>query len=139
MEGRRFMHDVHPALRPLGAEYFRDPHEIHARLREELPAVPVAMPGGYRCWLVTRYDDVRAALADPRLFKDYRKAPGGGSGPLGANMINTDPPDHERLRRLVASAFTMRRVERLRPRIEEITRELLDAMAGSEQDEVDLV
>ncbi len=131
------MHYVHPALRPLGAEYFQDPYEVHARLRAELPAVPVAMPGGNRVWLVTRYDDVRAALADPRLFKDHRKRPGGGSGPLGANMINTDPPDHERLRRLVASAFTMRRVEQMRPRIEKITAALLDEMAGN--DEVDLV
>jgi cytochrome P450 len=131
------MHDVHPELRSIGKEYFRDPHEVHARLREELPAVPVEMPGGDRVWLVTRYDDVRTALTDPRLFKDFRKMPGGGSGPLGANVLNTDPPDHERLRRLVASAFTMRRVERLRPRIEEITRELLDAMAGL--DEVDFV
>jgi cytochrome P450 len=131
------MHYVHPALRPLGADYFQDPYEAHARLRAELPAVPVAMPGGNRVWLVTRYDEVRAALADARLFKDHRKTPGGGSGPLGANMINTDPPDHERLRRLVASAFTMRRVEQMRPRIQKITAALLDEMAGC--DEVDLV
>jgi cytochrome P450 len=131
------MHEVHPALWPLGADYFQDPYRVHARLRAELPAVPVTMPGGDDVWLVTRYDDVRAALADPRLFKDHRKRPGGGSGPLGANMINTDPPDHERLRRLVASAFTMRRVEQMRPRILKITTSLLDEMAGS--DEVDLV
>jgi cytochrome P450 len=131
------MRDVHPALQPLGKEYYRDPHKVQARLREELPAAPVVLPSGDHAWLITRYDDVRTALADPQLFKDYRKKPGGGSGPLGANMLNTDPPDHERLRRLVASAFTMRRVERLRPRIEEITKELLDAMDGF--DEVDLV
>jgi cytochrome P450 len=131
------MHYVHPAARPLGAEYFEDPHEVHARLRAELPAVPVTIQGGNPVWLITRYDDVREALADPRLFKDFRKQPGGGSGPVGANMINTDPPDHERLRRLVASAFTMRRVERLRPRIQQIATALLDEMAGS--DEVDLL
>ena len=131
------MCDIHPALRPIGKEYYRDPHEVHARLREELRAAPVTLPSGDDAWLITRYDDVRAALADQRLFKDYRKKPDGGSGPLGPNMLNTDPPDHERLRRLVASAFTMHQVERLRPRIVEITRELLDAMAGL--DEVDLV
>jgi cytochrome P450 len=52
-------------------------------------------------------------------------------------MLNSDPPDHTRLRRLVGKAFTTRRIEELRPRIEQITEELLDAMAG--KDEVDLL
>jgi cytochrome P450 len=52
-------------------------------------------------------------------------------------MLNSDPPDHTRLRRLVATAFTMRRVELMRPRIVEITDELLAGLAGREQ--VDLV
>jgi cytochrome P450 len=52
-------------------------------------------------------------------------------------MLNSDPPDHTRLRRLVATAFTMRRVELLRPRVAEITEDLLAGLAG--QDEVDLV
>jgi cytochrome P450 len=52
-------------------------------------------------------------------------------------MLSADPPDHTRLRRLVAGAFTMRRIEALRPRIEEITDELLAAMTG--RDRVDLI
>jgi cytochrome P450 len=129
------MHYFHPALRPLGNEYLQDPHAAHEQLRREVPAAPVSIPGWSRAWLITRYDDVRTALADPRLFKDFRVF--GGGGLFTANMLNTDPPDHERLRRLVSSAFTMRRVERLRPRIEDITADLLDAMAS--HDEVDLI
>jgi cytochrome P450 len=129
------MHYVHPARRPLGSDYLQNPHDVHTRLRESLAAAPVALPSGNKGWMVTRYDDVRAALADPRLPKDPSRV--GGGHLFSSNMLNTDPPDHQRLRRLVAAAFTMRRVERLRPRIEEITTELLDAMAG--HDEVDLL
>jgi cytochrome P450 len=56
---------------------------------------------------------------------------------MGQHMLNVDPPDHTRLRRLVSAAFTVRRIEALRPRIEQITDELLDAMA--EQDVLDLI
>jgi len=48
----------------LGASYFQNPHSLHARLREEGPVVRVEMPEGFTAWLVTRYADVRAALAD---------------------------------------------------------------------------
>src|SRR6185437_11703496 len=53
------------------------------------------------------------------------------------HMLTADPPEHARLRRLVAAAFTMRRVETLRPRVQQITNELLDAMAG--RDRIDLI
>jgi cytochrome P450 len=56
---------------------------------------------------------------------------------LISHMLNSDPPDHTRLRRLVATAFTMRRVELMRPRIEEITEDLLADLAG--KDELDLI
>ncbi|HUN32710.1 MAG TPA: cytochrome P450 [Trebonia sp.] len=113
-------------------EYFQDPQRYFARLREKRPVAPVNLPGGRRAWLVTRYEDVRAALADPRLAKDPRKLyPDWESGPVQAmfelHMLNLDPPDHTRLRRLVQKAFTPGRVSALRPRIEEITTALLDA------------
>jgi cytochrome P450 len=118
----------------LGPEYFQDPHAVHRRLREQGPVVPVVLPDGLRAWLVTGYDEVRAALADPRLYKDRRrKGWEEDSAPervLFRHMLNSDPPDHERLRRLVSKAFTARRVERLRPRIAEITESLLSALAG---------
>jgi cytochrome P450 len=96
----------------------------------------VITPEGQRAWLITRYEDVRRALADPRLSKDWRKlrspgfVPDPSVGFLMAHMLNADPPDHTRLRRLVQKAFTPGRVAGLRPRIEAITASLLDAMPG---------
>ena len=138
----------------LGASYFQNPHSLHAQLREEGPVVRVEMPEGFTAWLVTRYADVRAALADQRLCKDWRKlathyaasAAGDPAGEpaeaspenmLSVHMLNMDPPDHERLRRLVTKAFTARRVEGLRPRVAEIAGSLLDDLAAHDGDTVD--
>jgi cytochrome P450 len=124
----------------LGAEYFSDPYSVHARLRAEHPVAQVIMPGGTPAWLITGYAQARAALTDPRLLKmprDWRPDPDSEFGALDMHMLNSDPPDHERLRKLVNKAFTARRVEQLRPRITAITEELLDDM--STQQEVDLL
>jgi len=124
----------------LGAEYFRDPYAVHARLRAQGPVSAVIMPGGHPAWLVTGYAEARAALADPRLLKSmpgWQPDPDSIYGALDGHMLNRDPPDHERLRRLVNKAFTARHVERLRPRITAITAGLLDDM--STQGEVDLL
>jgi cytochrome P450 len=111
----------------------RDPHPVYARLREQGPVhrVRFAMPGGvWETWLVVGYEEARAALADHRLAKDSAKI---GAVPLDEQLIGkyllvADQPQHTRLRSLVARAFTMRRVEQLRPRIQRITDELLDEM-----------
>ncbi len=124
--------------RPLGDRYFQDPLSIFARMREESPVTSVITPEGQRAWLITRYEDVRSALADPRLAKDWRKLRGPGYVPdptvgfLMAHMLNADPPDHTRLRRLVQKAFTPGRVAGLRPRIAAITASLLDAMEAAD-------
>jgi cytochrome P450 len=87
---------------------------------------------------VTRYDDVRQALADPRLSLDkHNAAPGGYRGmalppALDANLLNMDPPDHTRIRRLVSRAFTPRQIEQLREPIQRTADELLDALAATE-------
>ncbi|MGW2637073.1 cytochrome P450 family protein [Streptomyces sp. NPDC001348] len=114
-------------------EFRRDPHAVYARLREAAPVCPMRPPHGNETYLITRYEDARAALSDPRLSKDmygamdaYRKIFGDSSVALDDNMLNSDPPKHTRLRRLVNSAFTPRRVQALRPRIEEIVGSLLD-------------
>jgi cytochrome P450 len=123
--------------KPLGDRYFQDPLSVFARMREESPVTSVITPEGQRAWLITRYEDVRRALADPRLSKDWRKlrspgfVPDPSVGFLMAHMLNADPPDHTRLRRLVQKAFTPGRVAGLRPRIEAITASLLDAMAAA--------
>jgi cytochrome P450 len=132
-----------------GPDYFQDPLGYFARVREQGPVVPVQLPDGGQYWLITRYADVRAALADPRLHKDYvRKLAGPDWQPdpmtlfLNVHMLAADPPDHTRLRKLVTRAFTARRIAGLRPRIEAITTSLLDAMAARVQagaGEVDLI
>jgi cytochrome P450 len=124
--------------------YYQDPLEFFAQLRESRPVAPVTMPGYGRAWIVTRYADVRAALADPRLARDVRRWPGGArSRPseatgVCAHMLHADPPDHTRLRRLVQKAFTPRQAA-LRPWAEEIAAGLLDAMAAAPGDVTDLL
>ncbi|UNO43135.1 cytochrome P450 [Streptomyces sp. MST-110588] len=111
-----------------------DPYAAYAALREAGPVHRITGPDGHPAWLVTRYDDVRRALADPRLSLDKRNAlPGGYRGfslppALDANLLNMDPPDHTRIRRLVAKAFTPRRVEALREPVRRLAEELLDAI-----------
>jgi cytochrome P450 len=127
----------------LDLEFFQDPHAIYALLREEGPARQVVMPNGVPGWLVTSYDDARSLLGDPRISKDNSRAAGlfppGLAGPhalpLSASMLNSDPPDHTRLRKLVTRAFTSQTIAGLRPRIEQVAGELLDAMpAGATVD-----
>jgi cytochrome P450 len=117
----------------LGWDFIADPYSAYARLRSDQPVTRVTMPGGELIWLVTRYADVRAALTDPRLCKDPRRVAGNGPiqlAPLDLHLLNVDPPEHDRLRRLIAREFTPSRIERLRPRVMELTSSLLDGMDG---------
>jgi cytochrome P450 len=114
-----------------------DPHPMYARWRQQAPVTRVLLPSGLTAWLVTRYDDARQALSDPRLSKATRPSTNPVLAAMSQHMLSADPPDHTRLRRLVSGAFTARRIEALRPRIEEITDDLLAAMTG--RDRVDLI
>ncbi|MFF7728914.1 cytochrome P450 [Streptomyces sp. NPDC008001] len=111
-----------------------DPYGTYARLREAGPVHRFTGPDGRPAWLVTRYEDVRRALADPRLSLDKRNAaPGNYAGfslppALDKNLLNMDPPDHTRIRRLVVKAFTPGRVDKLRAPVRRIAGELLDAV-----------
>ena len=112
-----------------------------AELREQRPVAPVRFPDGATAWLVTRHADVRQVLTDPRFCR--AQAVAGtvemGLGQLASeSILGMDPPEHTRLRRLVADAFTARRVERLRPRTVEIVDELLQHVRSLPQP-VDLV
>ena len=126
------MTQANTVVEHLGADYFADPYSVHARLREQHPVARVVMPGGTPAWLVTGYAQARAALTDPRLGKlpkGWRPDPDSLLASLDLHMLNLDPPDHERLRKLVNKAFTARRVAELRPRITAITAGLLDDMS----------
>ncbi|QRP44199.1 cytochrome P450 [Amycolatopsis sp. FDAARGOS 1241] len=129
--------------------FLQHTHETLHNLRQHGAVCPIRMPRGTPSYLVTGYEVARSLLSDPRLSKDNRGAydlMAKKVGPeninrnfgqlLGAHMLNTDPPDHTRLRKLVNKAFTSRAIAGLRPRIEEIATELLDAMAEQEQADV---
>ncbi|MGW2374846.1 MULTISPECIES: cytochrome P450 [Kitasatospora] len=83
--------------------------------------------GGRKQWLVTGYDEVREILGDPERFSSMRPADDAAErAELPGILQAYDPPDHTRLRRTVAPAYSVRRMERLRPRVEEIVEECLD-------------
>jgi cytochrome P450 len=132
------------ALPSLDAAFGPDPYPGYAKLREAGPVHQVLGPDGVPIWLVTRYADARAALADPRLSLDRRNAaPGKYAGlslppVLDANLLNMDGMDHSRLRRLVAPAFSAARMDALRGRVHDVAVELL-ASAGQRSGPVDLV
>jgi cytochrome P450 len=113
-----------------------DPYPFYARLREEAPVCRVRLPDKRNAWLIARYRDVAAALKDPRLAKDPRNAMSPEQlrrqpwmpafvKPLTRNMLDLDGGDHTRLRTLVHKAFTPRRVEQIRQRVQDLTDELL--------------
>ncbi|MFD4221586.1 cytochrome P450 family protein [Streptomyces griseus] len=128
-------------------DFVRDPHATYDWMREEGP-VKLRQASGSVLWMLTRYEDARAALAEPKLHKDPRRFPnpagGTGMGPeepgmelLSRHMLNSDPPDHTRLRKLTTKAFTARPTEMFRPRIEELAAGLLDGFqAGQRMDVV---
>ncbi|MDX2931418.1 cytochrome P450 family protein [Streptomyces ipomoeae] len=116
-----------------GPRFTEAPYPVYAELRALGPVHRVRLPepdARHEVWLVVGYEEARAALADPRLSKDGSKI---GvtfldEELIGKYLLVSDPPDHTRLRRLIAREFTARRVEQLRPRVREITDSLLDAM-----------
>lgn len=120
-------------------EFRANPHPVYAALRATAPVCPLKPPHGVDTYLITRYDDARAALADPRLSKDmygaidaYHRIFGDSSIALDDNMLFSDPPKHTRLRRIVGTTFTPKRVESLRPKVQKITDGLLDRCPASE-------
>jgi cytochrome P450 len=96
----------------------------------EQPGLRQAMWNGRPTWVVSRYQDIRAALVDPRLsaetLPDLFDAANDSAAPVVFARI--DDPEHHRLRRMMTSQFTFRRTEAMRPQIQELVDEYLDAM-----------
>jgi cytochrome P450 len=137
------------ALAAWGAYDRDDPFPLFAAVRARGPVHPATLADGHAAWLVVGYDEARAALNDPRLSKDMQAALAASSdvvaeglpGPeFARHMLVVDPPDHTRLRHLVSNAFTPRRIEALRPRVQSLVDDLLDDIAARPADEpVDMV
>lgn len=134
----------------LSQETRRHPLAFSAHLREQGSLVSfnddVLSMG--KAWIVTAYDDAMTLLKDPRFIKGKPLSDGEGSSELcpqtpgrllswRRDMLNTNPPDHTRLRHLVSKAFTSRMIEQLRPRVQQITDDLLDAV--QDQGQMDLI
>jgi cytochrome P450 len=141
--------EVAAALHAWGAGHRDDPFDLFADVRRRGAVHKVTLVDGHDAWLVVHHHEARSALNDPRLSKDMHAALAadaavvseGLPGPAFArHMLTVDPPDHTRLRRLVSSAFSPRRIERLRPRIQTVVDDLLDGIAADGADSrVDLV
>ena len=122
-----------PAFNPLDPAFIADPYPTYRMLRERNPIWPSPL-GPY---VLTRYRDIDAVTRDRRFVHDFEGRIS-GNGPrdmlmdqpvfqsLRRSMLVQDPPDHTRLRNLVVRAFTARRVEEMRPRIEALVHQLID-------------
>jgi cytochrome P450 len=139
------------------ADFMQDPYDLLKKFRDSGPVHEVIWAHGAKVWLVTGYDEVRSLANDPRVSKDGHRmnelfarhsgiafepdseqaAGPGFDDDLAAHMLNSDPPRHTRLRALVSKAFTLQRVQGLRPHIEQMVDQLLDGFAG--RTEVDLI
>ena len=136
-----------PLFDPFAPGFTDDPYPQYATLREQAPVY--LHPFGF--WVLASYDDVSWLLRAPGLsveddnvaadsvLRQVREQVYGDGAPRASalSMLDRDPPDHTRLRKLVSKAFTPRAIEALRPRITDLVDGMLDGMAA--QEKVDLV
>jgi len=121
-----------PRNYPFGEAHRLDLDPAYEELRRTEPVARVRLPYGGDAWLVTKYEDVKAVFGDLRfsraavLGKDVPRAV--PNIQERSSILSMDPPEHGRLRKLVAKGFTMRRTEQLRERAQEIVDGLLDDM-----------
>jgi cytochrome P450 len=124
------------------ADVTHDPYPLYHAIRA---CAPVYFDPQLERWLITGYREVQSVLGDPRFSSkgaarlsrpDQQGNHSALARNLARNMIRNDPPEHTRLRNYVNRAFTPRLVERLRPRIEELTNSLLDTVQASGSMEV---
>ncbi|MEO8328768.1 MAG: cytochrome P450, partial [Candidatus Nanopelagicales bacterium] len=131
-----------PALDPSDHEFSRNPFQFYDTLRELAPITPILLSNGTTAWFVTTASAARAVLLDSRFsamppVKDRRPERAG----LENHMLNTDAPEHTRLRQLVTATFSTARIDALTPRIEQIADDLLSLLDNDAEERrpVDLV
>lgn len=123
-------------LRPHADALLHDPHPVYARLLTQGPVHWAIQPDGTHTWLVLGYPEAKTALAHPALSSNpvhatrewrarYLGDPDTTEFPHGRNMLNSDPPEHTRLRKPTTQTFTPRRIEELRSTVQEHTARLL--------------
>jgi cytochrome P450 len=112
-----------------------DPPPSLLALQKERPVSRVRLWTGQEAWLVTRYDDVRAVLTDPRVSADNSRPhyPGANPGMVFVrkqypSFISMDAPEHLRQRRMLTAEFTVKRIQAMRPRLQEIVDSLIDGL-----------
>ena len=123
-----------------GPEFKQNPYPYYAQLTANAPVYRFDMPSGAG-WLITRYDLVLQVLKDYAHFtRDMRKVLPtrermslNMANPMDSIMLNFDPPDHTRLRALVSKGFTPRLIETLRPRIQELSDQFIEAVQAHGQ------
>lgn len=123
-----------------------EPAPEWARLRADCPVAPVQLASGDQVMLLTRYEDVRAVLADPRCIRDlgaeaaqitateskvFDNSRTGGMDAEAMRTLSGNGPGHQRWRRLLSRSFTAKRAQALEPRMEQIAEHLLDEMIAS--------
>ena len=125
-----------PAINLIDPEYFAahgHPWDQYEWLRANSPVFWHDEPDGPGFWAITKYDDIRSISRTPKIFSSYETGvmlP--DPDPMGLYaqrlmMLNMDPPQHDRFKLLVSRGFTPKNAPLLRPRIEELAREILDA------------
>ena len=141
----RALHPVFGAFDPFLPEHRRDPHATWRSLRA---SDPVYRSRVFGAWICTRYDDVLHVLRDRSFTTDRSASPAmrfvtrmarrdpSFSALIERNLLTIDGDDHRRLRGLVSKAFTPRRIERLRPKLQAVVDDLLDRAAERGEMEV---
>jgi cytochrome P450 len=112
---------------PFDYEFHRDPHPTYVWLREQAPVYHNERMG---FWALSRFDDVLAGLHDPVTYTSTGGVAIEHTDAALKSMIELDPPDHTRMRKLIARRFTPRRIAELEPRVREWTNALLDTLEG---------
>lgn len=139
---------LHENPMPMDEEYWHEPHATYARMHEAGPIHRICLPDGIPAWFVTQYEHVHAGLRDQRLARPRKYAGPDYTNTLRpegvdwAKLVMEDPPEQTETRRLVNFAFREQRVAAIKPRIDEIVRDLLDETeqkADAAGGEVDLL